>query len=394
MNTTCCRILSVSFMVLIMAAALACGKGRERSSPGLTTQGGPDMAVKNSVTIKKDGFGTLPDGAPVDIYTLTGKSGFEVRIMTYGATLVSVKTPDRNGKVADITLGFDDLAGYLGVHPYFGAIVGRYGNRIAGGMFKLNGVEYKLAANDGKHHLHGGLKGFDKVLWKAEPFEKVDAAGARLSYLSKDGEEGYPGDLAVTVTYTLNAAGELWIDYEAETDKETPVNLTNHTYWNLAGPGAGNVLGTELQIESDRVTEVDATLIPNGKLPEVKGTPFDFTTPHTIGERIGQVMGGYDHNFVLRNGAGVMGLAATAFEPGSGRTLAVLTDQPGVQFYTGNFLDGTIRGKGGVPIGKNYGFCLETQHYPDSPNHPDFPSTILEPGRKYRTTTVLRFGVK
>ena len=196
------------------------------------------------------------------------------------------------------------------------------------------------------------------------------------------------------MTYTLNASGELRIDYEAETDKATPVNLTNHTYWNLAGQGTGNVLGTELQLESDRITEVDATLIPNGKLPEVKGTPFDFTTPHTIGERIGLVKGGYDHNFVLRNGDGVMGLAATAFEPVSGRTLTVLTDQPGVQFYTGNFLDGTIMGKGGVPIGKNYGFCLETQHYPDSPNHPDFPSTILEPGRKYRTTTVLRFGVK
>jgi aldose 1-epimerase len=346
--------------------------------------------------VKKEAFGRLADGMAVDIYALTNKAGIEARITTYGAILVSLKLPDRTGVFADVNLGFDGLAGYLGTHPYFGAIIGRYGNRIAQARFTLDGVAYALPPNNNGNTLHGGIRGFDKVVWAAEPVRSADGAGVKLAYLSKDGEEGFPGNLSVTVVYTLTDANELRIDYEAVTDRKTPVNLTNHAYWNLRGEGRGDVLGHVLRLEADAITAVDsaANLIPTGEIVPVAGTPFDFTAPHAIGERIARVEGGYDHNFVLRSGGGASALAARVEEPESGRVLEIWTDQPGIQLYTGNFLDGTVVGKGGKAYQKHFAFCLETQHFPDSPNHPNFPSTILEPGQTYRTTTVHKFSVK
>jgi aldose 1-epimerase len=351
---------------------------------------------ETSMSVTKEPFGSLTDGTPIDVFTLANKHGLEARIMTYGAILVSLRVPDRTGRLGDVVLGFDGLAGYLGGHPYFGAIIGRYGNRIANGKFTLGGVTYSLARNNNGNSLHGGLKGFDKVVWKAEPVHEFGAVGVKLTYLSKDMEEGYPGNLAVTVVYTLTNDDELRIAYEAVTDKATPVNLTNHSYWNLNGQGQGDILGHVVELETDKLTAVDsaANLIPTGQLKEVKGTPFDFTTPRAIGERIGLVEGGYDHNFALRSGGGKMALAARVFSPASGRVLEIDTDQPGIQFYTGNFLDGTVKGKGGVAYQKHFGFCLETQHFPDSPNHPNFPSTILEPGKKYTTVTIHKFSVR
>ena len=383
---------TTTLAALILALGLAgpaCKK--EAAAPGGTAaaEGGPRMAVN------KDSFGSLADGTPVDIYTLKNKAGLEARITTYGGILVSLKVPDRAGVLADVNLGFDTLAGYLGTHPYFGAIIGRYGNRIAKARFAIDGVEYGLAPNNNGNSLHGGIKGFDKVVWKAEAIQVADGVGLRLTYLTKDMEEGFPGNLAVKVVYMLTNANELRIDYEATTDKKTPVNLTNHAYWNLKGEGNGDILGHVLQIEADAITAVDsaANLIPTGEIVPVAGTPFDFATPHAIGERIAQVEGGYDHNFVLRSGGGKLALAAHVEEPVSGRIMEIWTDQPGIQLYTGNFLDGTVVGKDGKAYQKHYAFCLETQHFPDSPNHPNFPSTILEPGQTYRTTTVHKFSV-
>jgi aldose 1-epimerase len=346
--------------------------------------------------IKREHFGRLADGTAVDIYTLTNASGLEARITTYGAILVSLKVPDRNGALADVNLGFDALDGYVGTHPYFGAIIGRYGNRIAKARFTLDGVEYRLAPNNNGNSLHGGIKGFDKVVWKAAPVKSGHGPGLKLTYLSKDMEEGFPGNLAVTVVYTLSDTNELEIRYEATTDKKTPINLTNHAYWNLKGAGNGDILGHVLQLEADAFTAVDsaANLIPTGEILPVAGTPFDFTTPHAIGERIAQVEGGYDHNFVLRSGGGALTLAARVKEPESGRAMEIWTDQPAIQLYTGNFLDGSVVGKGGRAYQKHAAFCLETQHFPDSPNHPNFPTTILEPGRVFRSVTVHRFTAK
>ncbi len=384
------RITALAALILIIGlAGPACKK--EAAAPGGTAAGtgGPRMAIT------REAFGSLPDGTPVDIYTLKNKAGLEARVMTYGAILVSLKVPDRNGALADVNLGFDTLAGYLGTHPYFGAIIGRYGNRIAKARFTIDGVEYRLAPNNNGNTLHGGVKGFDKVVWSAEAIQVADGVGLRLTYLSKDMEEGFPGNLAVTVVYMMTNANELRIDYEARTDKKTPINLTNHAYWNLKGEGRGDILGHVLQLEADKITAVDsaANLIPTGEIVPVAGTPFDFTSPHAIGERIAQVEGGYDHNFVLRRGGGMLALAARVEEPESGRILEIWTDQPAIQLYTGNFLDGTVVGKGGKAYQKHYAFCLETQHFPDSPNHPNFPSTILEPGQTYRTTTVHKFSV-
>ena len=380
--------LAVLILVLGVAGP-ACKKEAGAPEGAAAGTGGPRMAITREI------FGSLPDGAPVDIYSLKNEAGLEARIMTYGATLVSLKVPDRGGAFADVSLGFDMLAGYLGTHPYFGVIVGRYANRIAKARFTLSGHEYSLAPNNNGNTLHGGLRGFDKVVWTAEALQVADGVGLRLTYLSKDGEEGYPGNLAVTVVYMLTNANELEIRYEATSDKRTPVNLTNHAYWNLKGEGNGDILGHVLRLEADRITAVDSpvNLIPTGEILPVAGTPFDFTSPHTIGERIDQVEGGYDHNFVLKSGGGTLGLAARVEEPGSGRVLEIWTDQPAIQFYTGNFLDGTVTGKGGKAYRKHSGLCLETQHFPDSPNHPNFPSTILEPGRTYRTTTVHKFIV-
>jgi aldose 1-epimerase len=348
------------------------------------------------MSIKTEPFGQTPDEQAVDLVTMTNPNGIEARIMTFGGIIVSMKTPDRNGKLGDVVLGFDKLDGYTREHPYFGAIIGRYGNRIGAGKFTLDGVEYKLAVNNGPNHLHGGIKGFDKVVWKIEDAKTTgDEAILRLGYLSKDGEEGYPGDLKCTVTYTLTADNELKMRYEARTDKPTVLNLTNHSYWNLAGQGTGDVLGHELVLNADRYTPVDEGLIPTGELKSVKDTPMDFTKPKAIGSRIKQVdIGGYDHNFVLNGQTGQMKLCAKVYEPKSGRTMEIRTTEPGVQFYTGNFLDGALTGKDGKVYQKHYAFCLETQHFPDSPNKPDFPSVVLRPGEKYDITTVHKFSAK
>jgi aldose 1-epimerase len=341
----------------------------------------------------------MPDGKPVELYTLTNAHGIEVRVMTYGGIIVSVKTPDRNGHFADITLGFDTLATYVSKNPFFGALVGRYGNRIGNAKFTLDGKEYVLAKNDGPNSLHGGHKGFDKVLWQGQSFQKADQVGVILKYTSANGEEGFPGTLHSTVTYTLNDKNEFTLDYHATSDKATPINLTNHTYFNLAGEGNGTILGEELLLNADHYTPVDGTLIPTGQIASVKGTPLDFTKPTAIGARIDSkdqqmVYGkGYDHNFVInRTGSGLV-LAARVFDPTSGRVLEVDTTQPAVQFYTSNMLPSTP-GRQGHVYGKHSALCLETQHYPDSPNKPDFPSSILRPGQVYHEITVWKFSTK
>lgn len=351
------------------------------------------MKEDAKMDIQKHDFGQLSDGQKVNIYVLTNGKGLSAKIMTYGATLVSLGVPDRNGDITDVTLGCDSLEGYMAASPYFGSTVGRYANRIAKGKFTLEGVEYTLATNNGENHLHGGIKGFDKVLWQAEPFKEEKAVGVKFVYFSKDGEEGYPGNLACTVTYRMNEDNELKITYEAETDKATPVNLTHHSYFNLAGQGEGDILSHELMLEADKYTPVDAGLIPTGEIRDVADSPMDFKTPHAIGERIDQVEGGYDHNFVLRSGGGSLGLAARVYEPESGRVMEIFTTEPGIQFYSGNFLDGTITGKEGKVYNQHYGFCLEPQHFPDSPNKPNFPSTILQPGAKYLSITLFKFSV-
>jgi aldose 1-epimerase len=342
-------------------------------------------------------FGTARDGAAANLYKLSNPKGITVQITNYGGIVTSITVPDRQGKFADVVLGFDSLDGYLGEQPYFGAIVGRYGNRIANGRFNIGLNTYTLAKNNGENALHGGTRGFDKVVWSAKEFTEKGARGIELKYLSKDGEEGYPGNLDVSVRYTLTDENELRIDYSATTTKPTVVNLTNHSYFNLAGQGEGDVLGHEVMINADRFTPVDAGLIPTGELRSVTGTPFDFTVRTPIGARIDaddeqiKLGGGYDHNFVLNGPRGMMRLIAEVVEPKSGRTMEVATTQPGMQFYTGNFLDGTLRGKGGKIYKKRYGFCMETQHFPDSPNKPAFPSTLLKPGEQYLTHTSYTF---
>jgi aldose 1-epimerase len=351
-----------------------------------------NMEAKTKVT--KDSFGKMPDGTPVEVYTLAGDD-MEARITTYGGRVVSLRVPDRNKHMDDVVLGFDSVDGYLTDEPFFGALIGRYGNRIAKGHFTLDGKTYTLPTNDGPNTLHGGPQGFDKKVWTAKPIEN----GVQLTYLSKDGEEGFPGNLTAIVRYTLTGH-DLRIEYSATTDKDTVLNLTNHSYFNLSGQGNGDILKHVMQINASHYTPVDATLIPTGKIPPVAGTPFDFRTPHAIGERIGNDneqlhrAKGYDHNWVLDNKTGKVAEAAKAFDPATGRTLEVLTDQPGVQFYTGNFLDGTIKGKEGKVYIHRGAFCLETQHFPDSPNHANFPSTELKPGGRYHTVTIFRFGVQ
>lgn len=365
-------------------------------------EGGGSAAEPTRATpaVTKAAFGRLPDGRPVESFTLTNAGGVEVRVISYGAIIVSVRVPDRDGRLDDVVLGHDDLQGYLDKPAYLGALIGRYGNRIAGGRFSLDGKTYSLVTNNGPNHLHGGTRGFDKVLWKTEPFEKAGAAGLVFSRVSPDGEEGYPGRLDVRVTYTLNDRNELSFEYVATTDKPTIVNLTQHSYFNLAGDGKRDILGHELTIEADRYTPVDKTLIPTGVLAPVAGTPFDFRKPAAIGARIGadheQIRhgGGYDHNYVLNRSGGALALAARVYEPTTGRTMDIATTEPGVQFYSGNFLDGSIKGKAGRAYAHRYGFCLETQHYPDSPNKPAFPSTVVRPGTEYRSKTVLTFGTR
>jgi aldose 1-epimerase len=342
-------------------------------------------------------WGRLPDGTAVTLYTLRSAHGLRADITNYGGIVTRLMVPDRRGTMADIVLGYDSLADYLKGSPYFGAIVGRYGNRIAKGTFTLDGVRYTLAVNNGPNALHGGLKGFDKVVWEAEPYADSSEAGLKLHYVSPDGEEGYPGRLDVWVTYALTNEDALRITYRVATDRPTVQNVTHHGYFNLAGHASGDILGQELMLDADRYTPVDSTLIPTGELRPVAGTPFDFRTPMAIGARIAaddeqlRFAGGYDHNFVLNGAAGTLRLVGTVRDPQSGRVMEISTTEPGMQFYSGNFLDGSNVGKGGARYEHRAGFCLETQHFPDSPNHPDFPSTVLRPGEEYRSTTVYRF---
>jgi aldose 1-epimerase len=356
-----------------------------------------DCASSGRGSIARDTFGTV-DGVPIEIYTLSRPGGLTARIMTYGGTLVSLHVPDREGRPADVVLGFDTLTPYVADHPYFGALIGRFGNRIARGRFEVGGASFAVACNDPPNHLHGGRRGFDKVVWEATPGPDSDEPELGLTCLSENGDEGYPGNLDVVVSYRLTADNALQIDYRATTDRDTVVNLTNHSSFNLAG--AGDVLSHEIMISAGRFLPVDAHLIPTGEWRPVAGTPMDLTRPTPIGAHVRaddrqlRVAAGYDHNWVLDKEAGTFGPAAEVHDPGSGRLMEVLTSQPGVQFYTGNLLDGTLIGKGGRSYRKHDGFCLETQHFPDSPNQPDFPSTVLRPGETYRHSTAYRFSVR
>ncbi|HEX2867212.1 MAG TPA: aldose epimerase family protein [Ignavibacteriales bacterium] len=360
-------------------------------------------------TISERPFGKTPGGENVSLFTLSNSKGMKAEVTNYGGIVVSLIVPDKNNNFSDVVLGFNNLDGYtreeyINDCPYFGALIGRYANRIAYGTFKIGSEEYKVPINNTPGgipcSLHGGIKGFDKVVWQADTSTEKGLPQLKLHYLSKDGEENYPGNLDVTVTYTLTENNELKIDYLAKTDKATPVNLTNHSYFNLKGEGSGDILGHELMINADRFTPVNKGLIPTGELKEVKDTPFDFTSAHKVGERINdkneqlEYAKGYDLNWVLGTGSGELKMAATVYEPSTGRFLEVLTTQPGVQFYSGNFLNGKLTGKSGKPYERRNGMCLETQHFPDSPNHPEFPTTILEPGQEFHSTTVCRFSVK
>lgn len=386
-----CHMNKLFFIVLL--AAIAC-------KPKTEVKEEPQDTTKKMTTIIKSAFGKLPDGGEVVQYTVTNKNGIEMKIINYGGIITSLKTPDKNGTMEDIVLGFDSLKGYLSEPPFFGAIVGRYGNRIAKGKFKLDGKEYTLAINNTPNSLHGGVKGFDKVLWNVEEIVLPEGPSLKLTYTSKDMEEGFPGTLKAEAIYTLSDNNELQFHYSATTDKTTVVNLTQHSYFNLTGGTKRDILDHELTIYSDEIVPVDKTLIPTGKFRKVAGTPFDFTTPHKVGERINdkdeqiEFGGGYDHCFVVRSSSDSLKHAATVTEPVSGRTMDVYTTEPGVQFYSGNFLNGNFIGKGNVAYAKRFGLCLETEHYPDSPNQPQFPSVVLKPGEIYKTTTVYKFGSK
>ena len=351
------------------------------------------------MNIIKEPFGEL-EGEKADIYTLTNKNNIEVNITNYGGIVTSIKLPDKSGKFNDVALGYNNLEGYIKNNTYFGCIVGRYGNRIGNAEFTLDGIKYSLAKNNGENNLHGGIKGFDKVLWDVEPFAGKDFQALKLTYLSRDGEEGFPGNLKVAVTYTLSNDNSFRIDYMAATDKTTIVNLTNHTYWNLAGEGSGDVLKHELMINADYFTPIDQGSIPTGEIRPVANTPMDFRNPGAIGKGIDsnyeqlKLCRGYDHNFVINSDKdGKIKLAATVYEPASGRFMEIYTTEPGVQFYSANFLFG-ITGKSGKAYNPRNAFCLETQHYPDSPNKPEFPSVVLRPGETYKTTTIHKFSVK
>ncbi len=357
-----------------------------------------ERAKGGKPTVKKSDYGKLDDGTAVDLYTLTNGNGAAAKVITLGGILTELHVPDRDGKSGDVVLGCDDLKTYAAGHPFFGALTGRYANRIAGGKFTLDGKDYTLFVNNGPNSLHGGKKGFDKAVWHAEPRDTKDGASLRLTHTSPDGDEGYPGNLKVAVTYTLTDKNELRIAYEATTDKATPVNLTNHSYFNLGGHASGDVLGHEVTLMADNYTPGDKDLIPTGKIVPVKGTPLDFTSPAKIGDRIAQLKGeglpgGYDHNYVINGGGKSLVLGARVHDPKSGRVLEMRTTEPGVQLYTANFLKDQ-KGKGGAVYAQHAGFCLETQHYPDSVHHDNFPSTILRPGQTYRQTTVYAFSTK
>jgi aldose 1-epimerase len=358
------------------------------------------QSYSGRMVIIQEKFGTTNDGLEADIYTLKNANGMEAKISNYGGILVGLQVPDKNGEMEDVVLGFDDLGGYLGDDPYFGAIVGRYGNRIGDARFKLDGQTYELPANNNDNTLHGGTTGFNDRLWQTRTYlGDAGSVSLELTYWSPHGEMGFPGNLLTTVVYTLTNDNELRIDYTATTDKKTVVNLTNHSYWNLAGEGSGDILDHMMMINADHFTPVDTELIPTGKIQPVRGTAFDFMEPKAIGEEIDapnqqiQFGGGYDHNFVLKKEEGELSLAARVYEPTSGRVMEVFTKEPGVQFYTGNFLDGSVVGKNRHAYQKRGAFCLETQHFPDSPNQKNFPSTVLAPGEKYTSTTVYKFSI-
>jgi aldose 1-epimerase len=354
--------------------------------------------ANSSGSISQTGFGRTPDGRGVEIFTLRNVAGYEARITNYGGIVVSLKVPDKSGVFGDVVLGCDTLEGYFPNNPYLGCLVGRFGNRIAKARFNLNGKTYQLAANNGENSLHGGLKGFDKVVWKANPHQSASGPALELTYTSPDGEEGYPGNLSVTALYTLTADNALRLDYTATTDADTVINFTQHSYFNLAGQGT--VLDHEVMIDADRFTPINASLIPTGELRSVEGTPMDFRNPMKVGARINQpdqqlkLARGYDHNWMINKPAGELGLQARVFETTSGRVMEVLSTEPGVQFYTGNFLDGTVMGKGGLALAHRAGLCFEPQHYPDSPNQPSFPSTVIKPGQTFHSTIIYRFTVK
>jgi len=349
----------------------------------------------SEAAVETSEFGTLDGGIAVDLYTLKNAKGSTAKIITYGATLTELWVPDRSGKLGDVVLGFDNLQGYVGKHPWFGATVGRVANRIAKGKFTLDGKEYSLEINDPPNSLHSGSKDLSRVVWKAEPVHERNGAAVRFTYVSPDGDEGFPGSLSATVLYRLTNSDELQLEYTAKTDKATPVNLTNHSYFNLDGDK--NVLAQVLQLNAEKYTPVDATLIPTGEITPVKGTPLDFTHPVAIGTRIADMKGdpgGYDHNFVLSAEAGKLKMAARVFDAASGRQMEVWTTEPGVQFYSGNFLDGTLTGKRGIVYGKHSGFCLETQHFPNAVNQPTFPSVILRSPSVYSTQTIYKFSTR
>ena len=378
----------------VMGSLAALALGACSSKPSSDT-----APTTPKATMKNDPFGKLPDGTSVDLFTLTNANGVSTSITNYGGRVVTLKVPDKTGALGDIVLGFDTLDGYVAENPYFGALIGRYGNRIGNAQFTLDGKEYHLAENDGKNSLHGGKKGFDKVVWTAVDLTTADTPTLELRYTSKDGEEGYPGTLSCIVTYALTPQNELKIDYKATTTMSTVLNLTNHSYWNLAGAGSGDILSHELTIAAAKFTPVDQTLIPTGEIRSLDNSPLDFRKATAIGARIDKddqqlkYGKGYDHNYVLDSADGSLTRCALVREASSGRTMEVLTTQPGLQFYTGNFLDGSLKGKGGKAYGRRSALCLETQHFPDSPNKPNFPSTVLKPGEDYKQTTVYRFTV-
>ena len=390
-----------SYFLMALACLIiitSCNQPTQKAQSESQTQN--PLSSPKVTQIEKSPFGSLPDGKPVDLYTLKNAQGMTIRIMTFGGTIVSWTAPDKNGKYEDITLGCDSLSGYLKGVPYFGALVGRYGNRIAKGKFKIGTTSHTLAVNNIGNHLHGGIKGFDKVIWAATPVNGEEPS-LQLTYLSPDGDEGYPGNLLVEVVYTLQKDNALKIDYKATTDETTVVNLTNHAYFNLTGNMSQPILNHELAIYADKYLPVDKTLIPTGELKPVSGTPFDFTKPFKIGTRINDTSdtqikygGGYDHAWILTPSKDSLHLAATLTEPTNGRVMEVFTTEPAIQFYTGNFLDGTIKGKSGTIYNRRTGICLETEHYPDSPNQPKFPTTLLKPNETYHTTTTYKFSVK
>ena len=381
------RNLYAAALVATTALASACGGGESSDPMTLTPP-----------RLQKAEFGTTADGRAVDKYTIRNAQGAEMTVLTYGGIIQSLKMPDRTGAIDDIVMGFDSVAEYEKSSPYFGALIGRVGNRIANGTFTLDGKVFTLAKNDGPNHLHGGVKGWDKAVWQAEPFQDKRGPGLLLTHTSPDGDEGYPGKVTAHVRYTLTSENELIVEYHATTDAPTIINLTQHSYFNLAGTKAADILGHELTINADRFTPVDAGLIPTGELAPVEGTPFDFRKATTIGARIANTDvqltrgKGYDHNYVLNRSGDGLQLAASVYEPISGRTMEIRTTEPGIQFYSGNFLDGSFTGKAGRAYPHRAGFCLETQHYPDSPNQPSFPSVVLRKGEDYKSETVFKFG--